>query len=200
MKAKKFFSKKLLFDSAMIIFSVLLALLIDEWRSSYNQDVLTEKLLQSIKKEIIDNQKFVKETITYQEEVLAEIRKAYTNDSLEKTFFSTQYGFVIGKVAPNGVHQGDMYDIAWTVAKESKITNRISLEKSKALFLAYEQHNSVEDAIATILYVVNSRESLKKENLKESVTLYLTGTMELIGRLNYLDYLYVKALKALENK
>ena len=43
-QTKTFFTRKILIDSVLIIFSVLLALFIDEWRTAYNEEAETKKM------------------------------------------------------------------------------------------------------------------------------------------------------------
>mmetsp|Transcript_11285 Transcript_11285/g.17115 ORF Transcript_11285/g.17115 Transcript_11285/m.17115 type:complete len:203 (+) Transcript_11285:1440-2048(+) len=197
---KKFTLRKVLIDSILIIFSVLLALFIDEWRTAYNEDAETKKMLENIEVEIIENQKFVKSAIAYQESILNKVKSIVEKDSIEQKMYSKTYGFSIREIAPNGIFQGKIYDIAWSVAKDNQITNRISLEKAQILYRVYEQHKIVRDAIGNIIEVLTDRKSLKKENVRGTTILYLLTTQEYAGRLKYLDNLYTVALKELQKE
>ena len=197
--SKKYTFKKILFDSGMIMFSVLLALFIDEWKTNYNEEVETKKMLENIKLEITKNQKFVKNAISYQDSILQRTAKIVEQDSIEEKLYSATYGFMIRDIAPNGISQGRIYDIAWTVAKANQITNRISLERAQVLHNVYDQQIIVRAALDDIIQVLTDRESLRKERLRETVILYMSTTGEFAGRLRYLDNLYSEALKELEN-
>ncbi len=197
---KKYTLRKVLIDSILIIFSVLLALFIDEWRTAYNEDAETKKMLENIELEIIENQKFVKRAIAYQESVLQKGTRIVEQDSIYEKMYSEDYGFSIREIAPNGISQGKIYDIAWSVAKDNQITNRISLEKAQILYRVYEQHKTVREAIQDIIEVLTDRESLRKEHLRETVILYMSTTAEFAGRLKYLDNLYTTALEELQKE
>ena len=181
------------------MFSVLLALFIDEWKTNYNEEVETKKMLENIKLEITKNQKFVKNAISYQDSILQRTAKIVEQDSIEEKLYSATYGFMIRDIAPNGISQGRIYDIAWTVAKANQITNRISLERAQVLHNVYDQQIIVRAALDDIIQVLTDRESLRKERLRETVILYMSTTGEFAGRLRYLDNLYSEALKELEN-
>ena len=189
---------KLLSESGMIILSVLLALFINEWRNNYNENVQTQKIISNLKAEIKTNQKFVQKLYPYHHEVEKRIDQAIEGDSLNAVFWS-DYGFNISKVAPQGIIQGKISDIAWTIAKEDKITNRISLEKSHRLFGVYDQQKVVRSTIDRIINLISSRETQRLELLRENATVFSLDINELVGQLKYLDYQYKKALEVLQD-
>ncbi|MFS4466981.1 hypothetical protein [Maribacter sp. 2210JD10-5] len=189
---------KLLSESALIVFSVLLALFISEWRNDYNENKQTQVIIKNIREEISENQKFLETYIPYHEQVKKRINQAYVQDSLETTFFSDK-SFDISNVAPNGILQDRLNNIVWTVAKADKITNRIPLQESKILYEIYDQQNTVNKTVERIIAFLSSREIHRKESLDESVIVLRTLFNELVGQEKYLNYQYENALKELKN-
>ncbi|PKV53064.1 hypothetical protein ATE84_5198 [Aquimarina sp. MAR_2010_214] len=187
---------KLLMESGLIVFSVLLALIISEWRNNYNEKVKTEKILENINKEVAENQKFLKTLIPYHNQVSEKIKHIIKNDSLESNLF-TDDGFAFGEFASNGIMQGTLNDIVWTVAKTDKISNRISLDKSRVLYEVYEQQQAINITIRRIIDFLSSREIQRKNLLHENVTVINVLFNELTSQEKTLNYKYENALQFL---
>ncbi|MEM9991878.1 MAG: hypothetical protein AAF738_08945, partial [Bacteroidota bacterium] len=113
---------KILLESILIVFSVLIALFLNEWKSQEKEAVRTELMLQHIESEIRSNQEIIQKVITYHKAVLASAKGVCRQDSLETIFFDEE-GFHIYELAPNGIFQDWLNDTAWSVAKQDKITN-----------------------------------------------------------------------------
>lgn len=192
-------SKKILTDSALIIFSVLFALFINECKSNVSEKKETQKLLANIEVEISNNQAILKGLRTYHKEVLENIHDVYKKDSLEATFFPGNF-FLFNKVASNGVIQQSLTNIAWEIGKQNNISSRIDFDKSLLLFEAYEQQRVVNETIDLIVNNLSSREILRKDLLEESVFLIGGQFNELTGQEGVLLQDYENALNALKEK
>jgi hypothetical protein len=188
---------KLLSESGLIVFSVLLALIISEWRNNYNEKVQTEKILVNIKEEISENQKFLDNLIPYHQKVSESINRIIKSDSLESKLF-TDDGIAIAEFAPNGIMQGTFNDIVWTVAKTDQISNRVSLDKSRVLYEVYEQQQIVNSTIRRLLDLFYSREIHRKNLLNENATLINLLFNELTSQEKDLNYRYKNALQFLD--
>lgn len=187
---------KLLAESGLIVFSVLLALIISEWRNSYNEKVQTEKILVNIKEEIAENQKFLETLIPYHEKVSESLSQIIQNDSLESKLL-TDNGIEIWEFAPNGIMQGTFNDIVWTVAKTDQISNRVSLDKSRVLYEVYEQQQIVNSTIGRILDLMYSREIHRTNLLHENIILINLLFKELTSQEKSLNFRYENALQFL---
>ena len=184
---------KLIIESALIIFSVLLALIISEWQNNYNQKLQTEKIITNIKEEILENQKFIQTVITYHDEVSKKVGMVGTTDSIRnKLFFE-----IISEVAPHGIIQGTFKDIAWTVANTGQISNRIPLKKSIILYEVYEQQRIVNSTIQKIIDFLFSREIHRKKLLNENIMVFKLLFNELTSQEEHLDDFYQNAVKSL---
>jgi len=184
---------KLITESALIIFSVLLALIISEWRNNYNQKLQTEKIISNIKEEIIENQKFIQTVIPYHEEVNKKIGMVGKTDSIPNQLFME----IITEAAPKGIFQGSFKDIAWTVANTGQISNRITLKKSTILYEVYEQQKGVNSTIQRTYDFLTSREVHRKELLDENVTVFKLLFNELTTQEKQLNYFYQNAIETL---
>lgn len=190
--------KKIFLEAFMIVLSVLLALFINQWNSNRNEAHNTEVMIRNIESEIQSNKKLLGQLIPYHKRVFERIQLAAMNDSLEETFLKDGY-FNLSTVAPRGVKQGEFQNIAWTIAKEDRISNRISYSRSRVLFSAYEQQARVSQTISRIIDIIGSREIHREELLEESIITLALEWNEMISQEEELDYRCSLALKKLKS-
>ncbi|MEM8909709.1 MAG: hypothetical protein AAGD05_17810, partial [Bacteroidota bacterium] len=88
LKRQKINIKKLFSESFLIIFSVLFALLINEWRTAYKEKQRTISMLNNIRQELMANQQFVDQLISYHESVVQKIQQVRKQGDLKATFYS----------------------------------------------------------------------------------------------------------------
>ncbi|WP_420552614.1 hypothetical protein [Tenacibaculum aiptasiae] len=193
MSKRKSFWYSIILESAMIIFSVFIALFINEWKNEKNEAKRTELIVQNIESEIQNNRKIIQNIIGYHEKIMNNISQPDNKQILEQKFFKNAY-FSIGEIAPKGIIQEHFQDIAWAVAKEDKITNRISLEESQVLFAVYEQQNLIKGTIKDIINLLTSHEVHKVELVSENVIVFKILMNELIGQEKILETNYKNAL------
>ena len=186
--------KKTLGDSIMIIFSVLFALFINEWRGNINDKKRTRVLMENIRLELLENKAVSKEYYKYHGQVRDSIDVIFEADKLDSLYYP-DYGFNIFKVAPNGIIQETYQDIAWEVGKQESIATRIEFEQSKALFLVYEQINTVNGTIDRIINYLSDRNINDVELIRENVMLLSTEFNELSTQEKTLLYKIESALK-----
>ena len=79
--------QKILLDSALIIFSVLFALLINEWRNNLTEKKRTRIVIENLKKEIKRNQTITKDFLEYHSSVYDTMKTIYLNGAIETTFW-----------------------------------------------------------------------------------------------------------------
>lgn len=183
----------------MIVLSVLLALFINEWKSNRNDLRNTNIMMTNISAEIKSNQILVEELLPYHKSVLENIQAAALNDSLFATFLRNGY-FELNSIAPRGVKQGDFQNIAWLIAKEERISNRITFEESQLLFSVYEQQIKVLKTIDRIIEFLSSREVHREKLLEESVIVLALEWNEMIAQEEELLFRYTQALKKLNSR
>lgn len=189
--------QKILLDSALIIFSVLFALLINEWRNNLLEKKRTRIVIENLKKEIKRNQTITTDFLEYHSSVYDTIKTIYLNGAIETTFWRDS-SFYIYKVAPDGIVQESLSNLAWEIAKEEKITSRVNFEIASALFEVYDQQAVINQTIDRIIHLLNTREAQRKAHLRETVLLFYKDFNELTGQEEYLLYAIEEALKVLE--
>ena len=183
----------------MIVLSVLLALFINEWKSNRNEQKNTNIVMNNISTEITINKNLIENHLPYHKSVLEKIQVAAYKDSLSSVFLKNGY-FELNSVAPKGVKQGDLHNIAWLIAKEERISNKISFEESQLIFSAYEQQSRVLKTINRIIDVLGSREIHRKDLIEESIIVLALEWNEMISQEEELIYRYSQALKKLQNR
>ncbi|MGB3180756.1 MAG: hypothetical protein WBB45_05165 [Cyclobacteriaceae bacterium] len=156
-------------------------------------------MMTNISGEIKSNQSLVEDLIPYHKSVLENIQVAALKDSLSTTFLINGY-FELNLIAPRGVKQGDFQNIAWLIAKEERISNRISFEESRQLFSVYEQQLRVLKTIDRIIEFLSSREVHREELIEESVIVLALEWNEMIAQEEELLYRYTEALKKLKRR
>lgn len=190
------FKKRLFADALIIILSVLLALFLNEWRSNIKENRKTNEILENIKLEIDDNHKLADELQEYHTQVLVNIRNLKKQGQLaDSLFYEGRFQYL--KFAPEGVIQEDFSDIAWEVAKQEKISNRIKFLESKLLSIIYSQQQTVNGTIDRIVNLLGEREIHRAELIEESMIVLEDEFGELIGQERHLMSLYKMALKEL---
>ena len=191
--------KKIALEALMIVLSVLLALFINEWKRNKNELRNTNIMMDNIKAEIKNNKNLVEDLIPYHKSVLEKTQAAALKDSLSSTFLRNGY-FEISSVAPKGVKQGEFQNIAWSIAKEERISNRISFDESQVIFSAYEQQSRVLRTIDRIIDILGSREIHREELIEESVIILALEWNEMIAQEEELMYRYSEAMKKLKSR
>ncbi len=194
---KRFRLNTFVSESLLIILSVLFALFINEWRNTYKYNQRTKSIINNVKKEITHNKIYVEKLSKYHQSIIDNIRDVIKKDSIEAVFFPSTRFNLYG-VAPNGIIQGYIDEIAWLVAKQENITNRIEFEQSRALYRAYDQQAAVKKTIETIIDILVQRELQRKELLHESITIFAMEINELIGQEKMLIIRYNEVLETLE--
>lgn len=191
--------KKILLEALMIVLSVLLALFINEWKSNKNEQKETNIMMDNLLAEIKNNKDLLERLVPYHKAVFEKVQQTAMNDSLATTFLKNGY-FEWSSVAPRGVKQGDFQSIAWSIAKEEKIANRISFDESQLLFSVYEQQFRVLKTIDRIINILGSREIHREALIEESIIVLALEWNEMIAQEEELGYRYEAALDKLKSR
>ncbi len=81
-------AKVYLMEAALIVFSVLLALTLNELRNYWMEKQQTKQIMRNIKAEILKNQQAVKSLVMYHDSVLHIIDSAIVHESFNKQLIS----------------------------------------------------------------------------------------------------------------
>jgi len=186
--------KKIVGESAVIIFSVFLALFANEWRNKVNEDNQTQIILSNIKAELRDNERIAKNAISYHQSVFDHINNLEWSDSLENALFNG-YFFDDFKLAPKGIMRESFNDIAWIVAQEERLATRISFQESEAIYEAYNQQETVDHTINRIINLLFDRTTHQKASIKSNVVMLQLLFFELTAQEEELMRKYARVWK-----
>jgi|SRR6185312_5897324 len=175
--------KEYLGESALIVFSVLLALGLTEYFSNLHEQKNTRELLQNIKTELARNEQAAQDQYVYEKGILKMIDSALKTPSFQQKII-TNDEFHLNYLAPLGVVNRDLSSVAWEVAKSNNITTKANFKLVSKLTDIYANQariDKLEEKVATVLL---SPESRKTNNIH--LTLMLL-------RDNYLGWAYGRA-------
>lgn len=192
--------KKYLLESLLIVFSVLLALSLNELRAYWQEQKQTGELLANIKAELTTNKELAQFQQVYHQQVLNTIDSALAHQAFREKIFQGN-DFNISLLTPEGiVARGPFNESAWNMAKSNNILSRAELKLISQLTDIYFQQHMIATGFEELKALYVSRESQKPENGEQTLKLmrkiyrgYITG------RTPSLVKSYDKVIKQLEN-
>ncbi len=198
MKATSFLTKekffKLIFESALIMFSVLLALFLNEYRGELKENQQKDLAMEMVQVELESNLETINEWLPYHRTVLSNLNEALKNDDIDTAIFA-QNGELSGKFMPNGVVQSLIDNASWQTLRSSGISSKIDLNIMLTLSELYKlQSQGVESTLNSIIDILRSRESLEKENQRNTTILLRNAFREMVGQEIFLIAKYQQAL------
>jgi len=162
--------KEYLGESALIIFSVLLALILTEYFNSLHEKKETRELLNNIKQELINNKHAEEDLYAYQKGILKKIDSALKDKDFQQKIISNDE-FHLDYIAPDGVVNKDLNRVAWGVAQSHNITSRVGFELISKLTDIYDNQARIDKVEEKVAEVLLSRESRKPENIHATLIL-----------------------------
>lgn len=188
---------KVLFESGLIIFSVLLALTLSEWREQARLNEETDRAMQLIRMELNSNLETLEKWNTNHRMILSNIEQ-----TLEEYDFETseidQRSLVRAQM-PKGLTQNQLNTSAWDAIKQSQVSNALNIDIIFALSNLYTiQSQGVSQTLKSILQTLNSRELYKQTGKSETLLLLRGLFRELVSQEDYLIQTLKKTIK--ENK
>ena len=162
--------KEYLGESALIIFSVLLALVLTEYFNNLHDKKETNEILGNIKQELINNKKAEEDLYSYQKKILRNIDSALTHKDFQQKIIANDE-FHLDYIAPEGVVNRDLNSVAWDVAKSHNITSKASFELIAKLTDIYDNQARIDKVEEKVAAVLLSRESRKPENIHATLIL-----------------------------
>ena len=193
-------SKKIyeyVFEALLIIFSVILALVLNEYRNNLQVEKDLDIILSNVKTEIQSNNSTIEDLVVYHKKSIAEIDQMLASDSAIDASTS-DYGFDLFKVMPQGVFPTSLNNSAWEVAKSSETISQIDIDQAQFLSQVYAQQELTLIPVSKIYDFATDRESFDSENAKENLVILSIHLKELYGRENGLLRLYEDALEILK--
>ena len=144
--------KEYLGESLLIIFSVLLALILTEVFNKIHEDRQRAQVLHQLRNELLDNKRLEQEQYQYHLQVLKNIDSALHNPALANKFISN--GEIdLNTIAPMGVLNHDLNNVAWEVAKQNNVFATLDLAVYGILTDIYDNQQRItnsEEKIGTV--------------------------------------------------
>lgn len=159
-----------------IVFSILLALSLNEWKESRNNRQLTLATLKNFRQELATNKKAVETALRDQRGFLDSLKKqtAQTDPKKEKAIILPE------------INMPDVLTTAWETALVTKATVHIDYEMVSSLSELYLQQkwlSSLEDKVFQTILSPYSHEKKNAESLARSLYVSLKNIMEVEGNL-----------------
>lgn len=189
---------KVLFESGLIVFSVLLALFLSEMHSQVKKDQEKVRALQLIKAELTANKALLEQWQPYHQQVLSKVESAINNPP-EFSQSNKQREFILNQM-PNGLVQDMLRNSAWDALKQSGISSNMHIETVSLLSTLYRlQALSIEATLARLGDIFYTRESVRKEHLLETLYLMRNLLLELIAQESFMIMHYQNAINDIDN-
>ena len=163
-------TKRLLLEGFLIIFSVFLALGLNEVRENYSNRKTAENALQKLKAELKRNKDIMGELEEYHNTVLENISNYEKNDSLKHQLI-TENGFDIQKLAFKGVDTRIISKTGWEIAKSHDITQYIDFDLATCLINCYNQQDHVNFNRERIIEILADRQTNDPEQIENTLTI-----------------------------
>lgn len=198
MKLDRNFWLKLSLESLLIIFSVLLALALNEYLASRKEAEKTRQVLLSIREELRENREIIKNWQQIHTETLKNIEfyrsQPTTYDSLMQ---GNQFRFNLifkGSLMPNNIRSN-----AWEIAKTSGMLQNFDLALANTLTDTYDmQHIGAGSTANQLIRLIYDRQTHEQALIPQTLVIFEITMQELVGQEAYLLTLYEKVLKELD--
>lgn len=198
MKLDKKFWLKLGVESLLIIFSVLLALALNELRTSRKEAEATELALRSIQEELRANLEILAAWQQRHQEILDTL-EVLTAQPQPQEFFFDQGRFLFEKTMAGGsfIHQM-VRSTAWETARTTGTLQHVDPELLRLLTDVYAlQGIATSTTLERVLALVFDRQTHQPEQLNTTLVLLKMNMQELKGQENLLERTYRAAIEAL---
>ena len=186
-----------LIQAVLIIFSVVLALILNEYINNLKTKKELNLILQNIEEEISANKDILGELIPYHEEVINRIESALSESIMMDSLKSPQ-GLNVVKIAPKGIYKVLPNHTAWETAKMRDIISGIENATLQMLAKTYQQQESIFTPSQKIIEVISSREFLDTSKSKENLILMYQQFKELRSRELLLNEYYTDVLMQMD--
>ena len=187
---------KLLFESGMIVFSVFLALFINEYRKDIQTEHYKNKALAKIKVELTQNLRTLEGYQAHHAQVLQKLESLGGDDLTGRLQEKNNVvELIMSETMSDGLIQEILDDTAWQAFRSSSAYAEVEFERVMRLSKVYTtQARGVEASLQTVIDILYARESLQPENSIVTLQLLTNAMRELLAQEIYLIALYHKTL------
>ena len=192
-----------LFESALIVFSVLLALYVNRWAENQRTEEQKQIALERIVQEMKSNQELISDVVQVHKVAVANLQKASTdeNDSL-RIYLARQNAF--DQKAISFITEGSPFyprfpsSTSWNAAKSTAIIAEFDYEIVEALTDVYDAQEIF--AKETFLYIVQTFYNPLPDDELDTINVLLIRIGELVSQEEFTLFNIDKALKVIEGE
>lgn len=198
MKLSKSFWIKLAIESLLIVFSVLLALGLNEYMAARKEKERTRQVLISIREELRENQKIVRNWQQIHQKILENI-EPYRNNASAQDSLVINNQFQFGRIFSGTVIPNLVRSTAWETAKNNGTLQNIDLSLTHTLSDMYDMQNIGATRTAeNLISLIYERETHAQEKVGQTLVLFQITLSELVGQESYLIKAYDDVLKKMD--
>lgn len=183
-------------ESLLIVFSVLLALFLNEAWAQRAERAATEEQLASIRSELEANREIVTEWSDRHAAIVARVTELRASAEPEELIVDDRLN--LGRVFGRSLVETMVRDTAWETAKISGLVRHFDLPCANLLTDIYGLQVAVREQIWKIAEMLGERETHQKEHLPQTLVLLELSLQELQGREWLLAEAYGEALTTLD--
>jgi type II secretory pathway pseudopilin PulG len=191
--------KEYLGECALIVFSVLLALVLTEYFNSLHEKRQARETLHQLREELITNKGYAQSQYDYHQQVFKNIDSAKRNVAYARKFLDSGR-LHLNVLMPQGALLHDLNEVAWQQAKQNNVFKYIDFSTYKLLTDIYDNQERFLNLEPSLERLLISYDSRKSENLQTTLTLMhdvLFGWI--VERTPWLVKLYQQAIDELSN-
>ncbi len=162
--------KEYLGECALIVFSVLLALVLTEYFNGLHEKSKANEVLRQLREELISNKENAALQYAYHLQVFRNIDSAKKNPAYAKKFLDSAK-LHLDVLMPQGALLKDLNEVAWQQAKQNNVFKYLDLQTYTILTDAYDNQErflNLEPSLERLLISFDSRNT---ENLQVTLTL-----------------------------
>lgn len=198
-KKSKINYRQLLIETFFIVFAVLLALVLNEWRTAVKEQDMVDKVLENIVNEIEANKKDLEIKYKYHLAMSQEIGRYLANDSLWGTLQYNSGVEAVIQLTPKGIYNPNMQSGAWDSAVLSGVVNSFDYEVLYTLSNLYQiQESGPNSTWKIIAGFYSEADSFNPENARQLALRFQIAFGELYNQERSLLNDYKHALKTLQ--
>lgn len=192
--------RHILIESFLIVFTVLLALALSEWRSNLKEERTKEVVLNNILQEIRDNQSDLKEKMEYHNQMSQKMGQYLNSDSLWSTLQYESAIEAIIQIMDRGIQVPELQSTAWRSAELSGVVNSFDYETIYVLSNVYKvQEEGPNSTWKQLAAFFSDPTSYDKGTTRRLTKMMQLGFGELYAQERSLIYTYEKALESLDD-
>ncbi len=199
MASKKLDFRHLLIEALLIVFTVLLALTLNEWRTNVKERKLKDKALKNIISEIRSNKEDIESKLDYHLQISENIKLYLSNDSLWATLDHTSGIGAVSTIMTRGIANPNLQSGAWNSAVLSGVVNSFEYDVLYELSNLYQvQENGPNSTWKIMAGFFSESSSFDPANARQVTMKFQLAFRELYSQERSLLKDYEKALSLLE--